>query len=88
VKRRFSLEEHWIIGTLLHSAHSAVQSLLLAVSKVYPLRSPQVRQLERAVKALTAARSSLDSAMFQEYGDAASTRAYYPGPAQRQEQRG
>ncbi len=77
--RGFTLEEHWTVGTLLYNSQSALQGLFITVSRAYPLQSRQVRQFERSLKGLEAARSELDNAMFREHGEAASTHAYYPG---------
>lgn len=52
MKRRFTLEEHWTVGTLLYNSQSALQGLFITVSRAYPLKSRQVRELEKALKAL------------------------------------
>ena len=77
-KQRFSVEQHWLMGQLLYHTYMALQSQLVIIGNVYPLKSPQVRRLERSLKELGEARSAMDSALFQEHPDAASTQAYYP----------
>ncbi len=77
-KKGLTVDRHWVTGARLKTIRDAFQTLCLEVSHAYPLQSPQVRELERALDAIMEARSALDTAVCQEVPDEYTPRTYYP----------
>jgi hypothetical protein len=76
-KRGYTFGRHVEVGRRLAELHEELQTLLVEASQVYPLSSPQVRRLSSTCDRLSAARSSLDDAVYREHGEACA-HVYYP----------
>ena len=77
MKHGFSMSEHLSMGNLLYHTRAALQAQFMSISKVYPFKSRQVTQLQRALKGIEAVQSELDSAMYREHPEEADPQIYY-----------
>ena len=81
-KNGLPLNRHQVIGGQLHRMREELIHLVVEVGGAYPFsgeRSRGYMHLKRALHEMDLARSALEDLMFKEYGDAGSTRVYYPG---------
>lgn len=78
-KPHLTAQEHAELGATLAAVRDELQARFVQVANAYPHAAPQVRHLDKALKALESARSALDSALAIEHSDAFDTRTYYPG---------
>lgn len=76
-KRGLPFARHVEVGRRLDELQTRLTHLLVEASRSYPIGSPQVRRLSQACDRLSAARSSLDDALYREH-DEACAHVYYP----------
>jgi predicted transcriptional regulator len=76
-KKGLTIERHNAIGKELKTISSHLNAVFIEVANAYPLKSRQVRELEKADKALQHARNELDNRMFREHGEKSDPGTYF-----------
>lgn len=85
-KPRLTREEHDDLGRTLAGIQDELTHRITQLANAYPrsgTESQPYRKLKAALAELNAARSALDSALFQEHPSTAETTVYYPHPEDR-----
>jgi hypothetical protein len=80
-KPRLTHEQHTELGRALAGLRDELVHRYVQLANAYPLQGREAlpgRKLEAAFRALDAARSELEAAMFREHPDTAQTTVYYP----------
>lgn len=71
------MRRHIELGRRLAELHDELTHLTVELNRDYPRTSPQLRRLGQTCDRLSAARSSLDDALYREH-DEACAHVYYP----------
>lgn len=81
-KPGLTMDQHRALGAKLHALYQELNRTAVQLSHAYPLAAPVLRDVDRAIDAVSALRSHLEDAMFSEGHPEATTRVYYPGSQQ------
>jgi len=85
-KKGLTIERHEAIGKEMKIISRHLNTLFIEVANAYPLKSRQVRELEKADKAFQHARNELDNRMFKEHGEKSDVGTYYGKTIKEKEQ--
>ena len=67
MRKKRTYDEYIELGQLLYSAHESLVQGYCKAGNMFPLNTAELRQLEKAQKALDAARKGLDNNFCSEY---------------------
>ncbi len=85
-KKGLTIERHEAIGAELKAMSRQLSTVIIEIYSAYPLKTRQVRELEKADKALQHARNELDNQMYREHGEKSDVGTYYGRTTEGKEQ--
>ncbi|QGZ47467.1 MULTISPECIES: hypothetical protein [Streptomyces] len=81
MKPRLTFEEHVEMGRALASVRDELLRRNVQLANAYPQSGPPAvpaKKLDQAMRAVEAARTELENALYREHPDTAETTVYYP----------